>query len=109
MDWRERFELELANAESARRRGNEGQARVCARRAAGIVAAEYYARRGLAPRTGSALDVLQQLRTDAAASANILASLDNLMLQVDDQFRLPAGVDLIAEARLLRSELFPED
>jgi hypothetical protein len=109
MDWLERFDLELANAERARGRANEGQARVCARRAAGIAAAEYYERRGLAPRTISALDVLQQLLNDTAVPDAAMPALRNLLLQVDEEFRLPPGVDLIADARSLRDHLLPED
>ena len=38
--------IEFERAASARRKGNEGQARVCARRAAGIAIREYLIRRG---------------------------------------------------------------
>ncbi|MBM2849365.1 MAG: hypothetical protein HW418_2307 [Anaerolineales bacterium] len=38
-------ERELAQAHKARAAGNEGQARVCARRAAGIALREWYKRR----------------------------------------------------------------
>lgn len=70
---------------------------------------EYYSRHGLAPRTGSALDVLQQLRADTAVPAVTLPVLDRLLLQVDAEFSLPAGVDLIAEARLLGDQLLPNE
>jgi hypothetical protein len=108
VDWSERFDFELANAENARARGNEGQARVCARRAAGVAAAEYYARRGLPPTTSSAVDVLRRLLADAAAPAPALPLITDLLLKVNEEFRLPAGVDLIADARALRLVLLPE-
>jgi len=38
-------ERKLAQAHKARAAGNEGQARVCARRAAGIAVREWYKRR----------------------------------------------------------------
>ena len=41
MNWQLNIEAEFEKAEQARRRGNEGQARVCARRAAGIAIREY--------------------------------------------------------------------
>lgn len=109
MDWRARFELELANAGRARARGNEGQARVCARRAAGVAAAEYYSRRGLAPKSASALDELQQLLNDPDVPAGALPAIKNLLLKVDEAFQLPDGVDLIHDARLLLAQLLPED
>jgi len=37
------IDAEFKHAEQARSRGNEGQARVCARRAVGIAAREYFA------------------------------------------------------------------
>jgi hypothetical protein len=107
MDWIERFDLELTNAERARSRRKEGQARVCARRAAGIVVTEYLTQQGSAPRTGSAMDVLRQLRNRAGTSLSAQAALEKLVLPVDEEFKLPPGIDLIAEARLLRDELLP--
>ncbi|HET6846162.1 MAG TPA: hypothetical protein VFH29_04970, partial [Anaerolineales bacterium] len=80
MDWEQRFDRELSNAQTARTRGNEGQARVCARRAAGIVAAEYLERLGTALRTRSALDVLQQLRADGRTPPSIQSSIASLVL-----------------------------
>jgi hypothetical protein len=108
MDWRERFEKELDRAQQARGRGNEGQARVCARRAAGIAAAEYFRRRGHTPTSGSAIDVLSQLALEPSLSAESASLLAHLLQKVDTEFKLPAGVDLIAEARLLRQQLIPE-
>ncbi len=101
MDWAEHFQHELRNAELARARGNEGQARVCARRAAGIAAAEYHARRGLHASTGSALDLLRDLLTDDSVPAAALPAVESLVMQVNSDFQLPPGVDLIAEARRL--------
>ena len=37
MEWKTKFEQEMGLAKTARARGNEGQARVCARRAAGAL------------------------------------------------------------------------
>ena len=108
MDWRERFDAEMDRAEQARARGNEGQARVCARRAAGVAAAEYFRRRGQAPTSGSAIDILGQLALEPSLPAQAAPLLTHLLQQVDTEFKLPARVDLIAEARLLRHQLLPD-
>ncbi len=71
MDWQNEIRLEFEKAERARARGNEGQARVCARRAAGIAAREYLSRRGEQPRTSSAYDLLKQIAEDPAMPANL--------------------------------------
>ena len=108
MDWRLEFEHELVRALQARDRGNEGQGRVCARRAAGIIAREYLARRGLHPGSRSAIDLLEQLRRQVDLPAPSLLLIEHLTQRVDEAFRLPPDVDLIAEARKLRSNLLPE-
>jgi hypothetical protein len=108
VDWRAQFKAEIEKAGQARARGNEGQARVCARRAAGLVAAEFYARRGPAPVSSSAIDVLRQLMVDPSLPADLLPLVDHLVQQVNTDFKLPPGVDLIAEARRLREYLLPD-
>lgn len=60
MNFQEQIEQEFALAEQARARGNEGQARVCARRAAGIAIREYLTRRGIRPPSASAYDLLDR-------------------------------------------------
>lgn len=95
------MQAEFDKAEQARVRGNEGQARVCARRAAGIAAREYLARRGQSVRTPSAYDLLKLLADDPHLSADLRQAARYLTLRVDEEFKLPVAVDLIAEARRL--------
>jgi len=99
MDWQSEIQAEFDKAEKARTRGNEGQARVCARRAAGIAAREYFARRGEHMHSPSAYDLLRLVSEDTAVPAALRETAAHLTLRVDDEFKLPAGVDLIAEAR----------
>ena len=54
---------EFERAEQARAHGNEGQARVCTRHAAGIAIREYFLRHGETIRTPSAYDLLNMLVT----------------------------------------------
>jgi len=107
MDWRERFDAELEHAAKARARGNEGQARVCARRAAGIVATEYYARRNLVAMSASAVDVLLQLKDETSLPPDMLPLIEHLMQRVNTEFHLPSGVDLIEDVQRLRLGLLP--
>lgn len=109
MGSKESFDREIGIGEQARAGGNEGRARVCARRAAGIAAAEYYARRGQSARTTSALDLLSALQADAAVPAEARPLIINLLLQVNEGFELPSGVDLLADARRLRAALLGVD
>ncbi|MBI3737913.1 MAG: hypothetical protein HY258_02580, partial [Chloroflexi bacterium] len=72
-----------------------------ARRAAGIAAREYFARQGRAVRTPSAYDLLNLLAGEPHLPADLKQAAVYLTLRVDEEFKLPAHVDLIAEARKL--------
>ena len=100
-DWKEKLQKEFELAESARTQGNEGQARVCARRAAGIAIREYYERRGYRVRTPSAYDLLQMLLDEPQLSPELKQSAGYLILRVNKEFKLPVDVDLLEEARKL--------
>lgn len=107
-DWKNKLDQEFERAAQARARGNEGQARVCARRAAGIIAREYYARRGQTVRTPSAYDLLQLLAEEPHLSPDLKQAAANLTLRVTEEFKLPVDVDLLAEARKLSEGLLDE-
>ncbi len=105
MNIQTQINAEFERAEQARARGNDGQARVCARRAAGIAAREYFARHGRAVRTPSAYDVLGLLADEPLLSPELKQSAAYLTLRVNEEFNLPVDVDLIAEARKLCEKL----
>jgi hypothetical protein len=104
-DWKSALETEFKLAEAARSHGNEGQARVCARRAAGIAAREFLAHRGQIFRSPSAVELLKLLAKDIHLSAELRQAAYYLTLQVNEQFKLPVEVDLVAEARKLTAGL----
>ena len=99
------IQAELERAARARARGNEGQARVCARRAAGIAAREYFRRHGENIGTLSAYDLLNRLVEEQSISGELRQSARYLTLRVNQEFKLPVNVDLIAEARKFCEEL----
>jgi len=104
-DWEVRFQSELYLAEMARSLGNEGKARVCARRAAGIVINEYLRRLGLSPPDSSAYNTLKyfQSNPDTPEDAELIAG--HFLERVDTNFMLPGQVDLIQDARWLAQKL----
>jgi hypothetical protein len=108
MHWKNQFDLEIARSERARAEGNEGMARVCARRAAGIVAGEYLQRRGKPLSTPSAYDRLRYLSDLPGASPQVVTAASHLLTRVTLDFTLPVEADLIADARSLRQELLAE-
>jgi hypothetical protein len=105
--WQEKFQQEIDHANDIRARGNEGQARVRARRAAGIVIREYFTRRGIQTLSPSAYDLLKSLLEMDDLPPALRQSAQYLTLRVDEEHNLPVGVDLIREAQTLCERLLP--
>ena len=105
MDWQSQLDAEFDRAAQARARENEGQARVCARRAAGIAIREYLSRRGIRPPSTSAYDLLNLIKEDSALPPGLKRIADHLTVRVTEEFKLPLDVDLVAEARQFCDEL----
>ena len=104
-NWQTEIIAELERASQARQRGNDGQARVCARRAAGIAIREYLTRRGIRPPNASAYDLLNLIKDDPLLSPGLKRIADHLTLRVTEEFKLPVKVDLVAEAKDFCDEL----
>lgn len=96
-----RIELEFERAAQARSNGNEGQARVCARRAAGIAIRDHFKRRGVHPPSTSAYDLLIFIKEEPLLPPDLKRVADHLTLRVTEEFNLPVDTDLVSDARLL--------
>ena len=102
-----RIELEMAN--TARAAGNEGRARVCARRAAGLAARDFLYLHQKSPfagaqerlRSNSAYSALQTLATFPGLAPDLKKAAVNLTTRVTPDFQIPNGIDLIDEAHKL--------
>src|SRR5689334_23068249 len=105
MDWQAQINAEFERAEQARGRGNEGQARVCARRAAGIAIREYLIRHGIRPPSASAYELLKLLKDDPELATDLNLIADHVTVRVTEELRLAMDADLIAEARKDCAEL----
>ena len=100
-DLHQAIEAELKNAEIARLTGNEGRARVCARRAAGIAARGFLTRHGVRARKDSAYEAVKTLAAYPGLAPDLQSAAVHLTTHVTEEFNLPAAADLIAEARKL--------
>ncbi len=100
-DWKILFDDEMERARAARDRKNEGQARVCARRAAGIILREYFSRQGITSRSPSAYDMLNLFLQLPDSPSRARQAAENLVLRVTEEFKLPVDVDLLEEAQAL--------
>lgn len=108
MDWKKSFNKEMQMAAAARERGNEGQARVCARRAAGVVVRAYFQLRGLPAHNSSAYDLLRDLLAGSGVPEQARQAAVYLTLRVNEAFELPVEVDLLDAAQTLAASLLPD-
>lgn len=92
---------ELEQAQKAREQGKEGQARVCARRAAGLAIKDYLTRKGIQPPSVSAMDLLNYIKEEPLLPSDLKLVADHLTLRVTEEFKLPIEADLIIESRQL--------
>jgi len=105
--WKHRFQSELNQARSARLLGNEGKARVCARRAVGILIGEYLFRQGFKNPGPSAYDRLIFFQSLPDITPDTLEISHHFLLRVSSDHTLPGDIDLIAEAEWLANQLLP--
>ena len=102
---------ELATARRARANGNEGMARVCARRIAGWAIQEHLRLRGVDLNTPSVLDYIRHFQLQIENSVQMQSVLAHMVqpkqrdsLEEDSYWPLQS-VDLLAEACWLAGEL----
>lgn len=89
---------ELLLAKQSRLEGNEGRARVCARRAAGAAVNGYLQRKGIIQKRENALQSLIILGRTEKLPARVQKAVDLLVQRVNQDYNLPPEVDLILEA-----------
>jgi hypothetical protein len=108
-DWRKLAHQELDMAEAARQSGNEGRARVCARRAAGHVIGEYLSRRNSPVTTESALERLRYLYSSPEIDLYQREIIEHFLIHTTPEHDLPIDADLIADVDLLAQLLLGEE
>lgn len=107
-NWKSKFDNEIQNAYAARQAGNEGKARVCARRAAGLVAEQYLYKRRILVNGPSAYDHLRRLQSVPDLPHQAAEISARLLLRVTTEFKLAVQADLIDDALELRRILLEE-
>ncbi len=108
LSWKARVSNELRQAEAARASGNEGKARVCARRAAGIAVEEYLHRLGIRLPAASAYAHLRYFAEMPDISPGMRLVASHFLERVTNEHNLPLEADLIAEARWLVAKLLSD-
>jgi hypothetical protein len=109
-----KIKAELLNGLESQKAGNQGRARVCARRAAGWAIQEYLEKQEQPLPSTIALNLIKHFSTLDGHSTQMTEVLQHLLLRVQkDSFEEEAyypieGVDLVAEAHWLVEELLEE-
>jgi hypothetical protein len=99
------IEQELAAAEAAWKEGNEGKARVCARRAVARATEEWMERLPVRRWRGDAMEHLRQIQQDASFPLPIRQAAERLSTKVTQQQTAPFTTDPIADAKLIIAHL----
>ena len=97
----EKIEEELRQASHWRTEGNEGRARVCARRAAGWAVGNYRRRSSHTDVDDDAYKQLIWLRDQTDLDQQLREAADRLCTKVREDFELPHDKDPLEDARLI--------
>jgi hypothetical protein len=108
-EWKKKAQAEIQQAIKARQAGNEGKARVCARRAAGIIIGEYLRRQGTPPTSASAILRLQHLQMLPEVAPRLREVAGYFLARVTPEHTLPVEADLVKEVQWLGRELLGEE
>jgi hypothetical protein len=106
--WKIEYQQEIERAVKARSIGNEGMARVCARRAAGIIIGEYLIRRGYTNLTHRAYDRISLFTHLPDVNQSYKDVAGHFLLKVNPDHKLPLDADLVSEAMWLENTLLDE-
>ncbi len=105
MSWREQVEQELAKAAKGLREGNDGLARVCARRAVGLGVQNWVERSGAKTWPSDAMNILRKVQGEETFPPGIREAAQRLLTAVTQQDQTPMSSDPIGDARLILSHL----
>ena len=99
------IDRELAAAQAALQSGNDGKARVCARRAVGLATEAWLARHPDRNWRGDAMEYLRQIQQNAIFPASIKEAAERLTTPVPKQHEAPFTADPIGDARVIIAHL----
>ena len=101
MDFRSQIKVEFEKAEQARGLGNEGQARVCARRAAGQALTWLLSEHPKKGWSSVAIDQLKMLRDDESFPLHVREAGARLTTKISEQFAYRFSADPIDDATII--------
>ena len=105
MSRHEQIEQELAKAATGLREGNDGLARVCARRAVALGAQTWVKRGRRKPWPADAMGQLRKIQQEEAFPLEMREAAQRLLTKVTQRDQAPVSTDPIADARLILAHL----
>ena len=95
------IEKEFSDAQIARRQGNEGRARVCARRGAGFAVAWLCKSKGQDVRENDSLKLLKSVQNDQLLALEVREASARLTARITADFKYPFPTDPLDDARII--------
>lgn len=95
---REAVEIELGRGRAALSEGNDGKARVCARRASGVALRAWYKATGRPDAPPAAQSLLNIARVDPALPGELREAAVRLTTSINDRENLPFSSDPLGDA-----------
>ena len=105
MSWQEQIEQELAKATEGLNSGNDGLARVCARRAVALAAQHRLEQQNLPGWQGDAMHQLRQIQKETTFPLSVREAAQRLLTKVTEQGQLPMTKDPITDASIIIDHL----
>ncbi len=105
MSWREQIEQELVKAAAGLQEGNDGLARVCARRAVALGVQNWVQRSGAKTWPADAMNQLREIQADEMFPVDVREAAQRLLTKVTQREQVPASTDPLADARLILTHL----
>lgn len=105
MNRSEQIEQELTKATKGLQNGNDGLARVCARRALALASQHWAEQRNLPTWKGDAMQLLRQIQEETTFPLPVRAAAQRLLTKVTEQTQLPMTTDPITDARIILDHL----
>jgi hypothetical protein len=105
MSWREQIEQELVKASEGLKNGNDGLARVCARRAVALASQHWAEERNLRAWQGDAMHQLRQIQGETTFPLSVREAAQRLLTKVTEQAQSPMTTDPITDAHIILHHL----
>ncbi len=105
MPWPEQIVQELAKASKGLEEGNDGLARVCARRAVALAGQHRFEQQILPAWQGDAMQQLRQIREETRFPLSVREASQRLMTKITEQSTSPMTTDPITDAQIILEHL----